>query len=269
MFELRPMSSFRPLALDNPRWATLPAHFDNTATDGDVPAVPTLIAQWQAALGTYAEEYAYAPLRESYLHQQTIVAIAYAVVPHLVTHLAALDEERRALLLDDIAIVEQVRLTPQAQLDAMIRELEQSAPGDLRAALIKNTQDRHPLLPADLAEAYLAAVHSAKLLAGAHWGELSAALPSDYQTRRHTQHLLACGWHEADIHVAMQALVRETDEGPLMLGGSQAALEGLRQLSNVPTGFWERTKLRDADETSRLAQCALLALAWLQPPELP
>lgn len=262
------MSTVRPLALDNPRWATLSAHFDNGATDGDLPAVPTLIAEWQTALGTYAEEYAYVPLRESYLHQQTILSIAYAVVPHLVTHLAALDDDRRAILLDDIACVEHARLTPPEQVDAMISDLEHNTPLELRAQLIKNTRDRHPLLPDDLAEAYLAAIEAAKLLAGDQWGDASAALPSDYQTRRHTRHLLACGWQQADINFAVQALVRETDDGPLMLGGSQAALDGLRRLATVPLGFWERTNLKHDDAPTQLASAALFALAWLQPPDM-
>jgi hypothetical protein len=80
-----------PLPLDSPRWKSLKAHFGNAAVDTELAAVPKLLERWHRAVGTYAEEYEYDPLFESYLHQLTILDVAYAVVPHLVTRLSELD----------------------------------------------------------------------------------------------------------------------------------------------------------------------------------
>lgn len=257
-----------PLALESPRWALLKAHFGNAGGDGDLPAVPSLIARWHDAVGSYDEEYAYEPLRESFLHQGTILDVAYAVVPHIVARAAAVDPDRRVEVLDDVATVEAVRHTPRSQVEALVRELERTVGPGLQALLIQNTRDRHPLLPEDLAAPYLAAVTEAKRLAGADWGTHRSEAAGAHHTRRHVRHLRSVGWTEEDIQFGVQALLRESAEGALIDEGVQRAREGLRNVDDAPDGWFLRTGLHAETDADSLAVRALFAVAWLAPPRL-
>jgi hypothetical protein len=247
-----------PLPLDSPRWASLMAHFGNAGVDRDLPAVPTLIARWSRAVGSYAEEYEYQDLLESYLHQRTILSVAYAVVPHLAARLSELDPDRRLSVLDDLAFVDEVRLTPPEQVEAVIQEIERTMHGELRDIVIKSRRDRSPSLPDDLAPAYLAAIEHAKLLAGADWGLDRSQEPGPHHFRRHVRHLRASGWADDDISFGVAALTRESDDGALLYRAD--ALEGLRSLTQAPSGWFERTGLRA--DSDGLGFGALCSLAW-------
>jgi len=159
-----------PLRLDSSRWGSLRAHFDNAGEDRGLPSVPSLIARWNRTVGSYAEEYAYQDLFESYLHQRTVLDVAYAVVPHLAVRLSELDPDRRLSVLDDLALVDERRLTTPEELEAIVQSLARTIESaELRDMVIRNTRNRHPPLPDDLAPAYLAAIEHAQSLAGFDW----------------------------------------------------------------------------------------------------
>ncbi len=252
-----------PLPLDSPRWASLHAHFGNASVDADLPSVPSLIARWNRAVGSYAEEYAYQDLLESYLHQRTILDVAYAVVPHVAARLPELDRDRRLSVLDDLSLVDKTRLTPSHEVEAIVRELERNLPPELCDIFIQNTRDRYPPLADDLAPEYLAAIEHAKSLAGADWGLARSEDPGPQHSRRHLRHLRASGWTEDDMTFGIGALTRELAEGALVYRDPDSALEGLRSLTDAPPGWFERTGLRGDDEMHRLAFLALRSLGWL------
>lgn len=104
----------------------------------------TLIKRWNDSVGTYAEEYEYELLNESFLHQETILDVAYAVVPHLVAQLSRLDPDRCAEVFDDIALVDdEVRTTPRREVERRVAQMA-TMPEGLRALFMQNTRDRHP-----------------------------------------------------------------------------------------------------------------------------
>ncbi|MFT3765662.1 MAG: hypothetical protein QM820_09120 [Minicystis sp.] len=251
-----------PLPLDSPRWLSLKAHFDNAGVDTDVPAVPSLIAGWNRAVGAYAEEYEYEALRESYLHQRTILDVAYAVVPHLAARLSELDPDRRLSVLDEIFIVEDTRLTPARRVEAAIRQIERTVPAELRDAFIQTTRDRHPPLPDDIAPAYLAAIAHAKAIAGRDWGRARSDEEGPHLFRRHLRYLRTAGWIDADITFGIGALMRERDHVAILYSGWKEARAELRALKEAPPGWFERTKLRGDDEAARLRFGALYGLAY-------
>lgn len=253
-----------PLPLGSARWASLRAHFGNAGVDGDLSSVPTLLEQWQCVVGTYAEEYAYGDLYESYLHQRTILDVAYAIVPHLVAHLGALDPDRRDVVLEHIALVDRIRLVPCEDVEAAARELEAgNEPGSVHHLVAQNIRDRHPLLPEDLAPAYLAAIEQAKGLAGEVWGR---PRPDEYgvaDIRRHVRFLRASGWTDEDIRFGVEALGREHEPGTLVGHPQSVALAELRALTGAPPGWLDRTKLSSDDGWDLLGFRAIHALAWI------
>ncbi len=253
-----------PLTLDSPRWASLQAHFGNAGVDADLPSVPSLIARWDRAVGSYAEEYEYQDLLESYLHQLTILDVAYAVVPHLAARVSELDPDRRLDVLDDLAVVEKVRLRPPREVERVVQELRRTIDdGELRDLFIKNTRDRNPPLPEDLAPAYLAAIERAKALAGGDWGHARSGEPGPHHFRRHVRHLRSSGWRDDDITFGVEALIREAEGGQLVYLGPSLSVDGLRSLPAAPPGWFERTGVRRDDALQSLGCRALYALAWL------
>lgn len=260
----KPQGLIEPLPLTSRRWHTLKAHFDNAAKDGDeVPAVTKLLARWARSLGTYAEEYEHDPLRESYLHQGTILDLAYAVVPHLVVQLERLDPDRRAEVLDDIALVDAVRLTPRRKVEAAVKRLS-TMPSELRDHFIQTTRDRHPeRFPEDLARAYLPAVARAKQWAGRAWSKRRSEPMGPHRWRRHVRFLRESGLSDADITFGVRALCRKDSDGfALVHQGGDAARQGLQQVTGAPEGWLRRTGLRSAK--GRLVTHALFALAWIE-----
>jgi hypothetical protein len=163
-----------PLPLDSPRWKQLKAHFGDAGDAPDLPAVPNLLVRWGDAIGRYAEEYAYHPLRESFLHQGTILDVAYAVVPHLAARLGDLPPDRRLDVLADIADVEAVRRVPRAEVERRVAALQTMSEG-LRGLFTQTTRDRHPELPDDLAGAWFEALAVAQASAAALLGEVREA----------------------------------------------------------------------------------------------
>jgi len=164
-----------PLPLGSPRWKSLQAHFGNAGADTEeIAAVPTLLARWKQSLGSYGEEQLYDPLHESYLHQGTIVDVAYAVVPHLVEQLDALHADRRLDVLGDLASVESIRRRPREEVEGDIAKLESSDWSDeeIKRHLIQAVRDRNPILPDDLAPAYFEALARAQAAAAALLGQL-------------------------------------------------------------------------------------------------
>lgn len=161
-----------PLPLDSPRWKLLKAHFGNAGEDADLPAVPKLLVRWRGAIGRYSEEYEYAPLHESFLHQGTILDVAYAVVPHLAARLGDLPPDRRLDVLADIADVEAVRRVPRAEVERRVAAMQTMSEG-LRDLFMQTTRDRHPELPDDLAGAWFEALALAQASAAALLREVS------------------------------------------------------------------------------------------------
>lgn len=251
-----------PLPLDSARWLELKAHFGNAGVDGDLPSLPSLLARWNHAVGSYAEEYLYQDIFESYLHQNTILDVAYAVVPHLAARLPDLDPDRRSAVLDDLACVETTRQVPPEQVEAIARDVERTVPGELGAMLAQNTRDRHPALPEDLASAYLAAIAQAKATAGVDWGCRRSEEAGPQHFRRHVRYLRNAGWTDDDIRFGVDELGRTSDEGALVLRGTDQARGGLRA-ADAPAGWFERTGLRGTGEPEHLSFLALYALAWL------
>jgi hypothetical protein len=253
-----------PLPLDSPRWASLKAHFGNAGVDAELPAVPSLIARWNRAVGSYAEEYEYQDLHESYLHQLTILDVAYAVVPHLAARLSDLDPDRRLEVLDDLATVDAVRLKPLAEVEALVRDLDQKQPmgPELHDAFIQSIRERNPRLPDDLAPAYLSAIEYARSLAGPAWGAHRSNEPGVHCIRRHVRYLRASGWSDDDISFGIEALTREVDGHSLVCMGRDEAREGLRSLKDAPPGWFARTGMGGGEEAHRLGFLALNSLGW-------
>ena len=251
------------LPLTSKRWQTLKAHFGNAGHDGDeVPAVPKLLRRWVRTVGTYEEEYAHDPLRESYLHQGTILDVAYAVVPHLVLQLERLDDDRCSEVLDDLELVEAIRRTPRRRVEAMVKRLSTMS-GELRDLFMQSTRDRHPELPEDLAEAYLPAIAHAKQLAGKAWGQRRSEPMGPHRWRRHVRFLRAQGLTDEDITFGVRVLTREDAEGfaPVNLGGD-AGLPALRTAAAARAGFQRRARL--GTKPGHLVAKALHALAWIE-----
>jgi hypothetical protein len=236
----------------------------NAAVEADLPAVPSLIARWNCAVGSYAEEYEYADLHESYLHQQTILDVAYAVVPYLAPRLSELDADRRLEVLDDIALVEKVRLRPPHEIEAAAEGIERTiGDRDLRDRFIQSTRERNPPLPEDLAPAYLAALEVAKAIAGHDWGLERSNQPGPPRFRRHIRHLRAAGWTNEDLAFGVEVLTRDTDGSQLVYRGHEGSLEGLRGAEDAPSGWHDRTGLHGEGAEQRLVLLALYAVAWL------
>jgi hypothetical protein len=195
------------LPLNSPRWRKLRSHFasvdgepgEDASGLGDVPA---LLERWHGAVGTYGEEYAYANVFEAYLHQRTILNVAYAVVPHLASRLAELDADRRLEVLDDISFVEAVRLSPAEKVEEAIAQLRQTVPGELGEMMIQSMRDRSPSLPRDLAAAYFEGIATARRsaleLVGAVKDEEAFRLLLTAISRLHGQDLLATILDELD-----------------------------------------------------------------------
>lgn len=250
----------RALPLTSRRWATLKAHFGNAATDSDeVPAVTKLIRRWVRAVGSYEEEYAYDLLCESYLHQRTILDVAYAVVPHLVLQVPRLDADRRVEVLDDIAYVDAIRRTPRSEVEKRVAAMAEMPEG-LRDLFMQNTRDRHPVLPDDLAEAYLPAIARARQLAGKGWGRKRSEPMGPHRWRRHVKFLRAQRLSSADIRAGVELLTAEGEGGQLVHLGAEAARRGL--LATADDAWLRRAKLRTPK--GRLVSNALLALAWIE-----
>jgi hypothetical protein len=249
-----------PLSLSSPRWQTLKAHFGNAGQDSDeVPAVPKLIQRWLEAVGSYAEEYAYDLLHESYLHQGTILDVAYAVVPHLVKQLETLDMDRRVEVIDDCSLVEAVRLRPRDEVEKGVQAMA-TMPESLRDQFMQNVRDRNPLLPEDLSEAYLAAVANAKRIAGAAWDQLHSEPMGPHRWRRHVRFLREQGLTAPEIRQGIECLTREGDDGALVFLGIEAVRSGL--IAAAGQGWIPLTKLSNGQ--GRLIPEALLALAWIE-----
>jgi hypothetical protein len=253
-----------PLSLQSLRWRTLKAHFGNAGTDGALPAVPTLIERWHRAVGTYAEEHDYRDLFESYLHQQTILDIAYAVVPHLASRLEELDPDRRREVLDDLAVVEAVRITPRDQVEEIVARMRETLAESLRELFIRNTRDRYPVLPPDLSPAYLSAIEKAKRIAGDDWGKARSEEPGAHHFRRHIRYLRQVGLSDDDIVYGIEALTRDDEHGgKLMYEDAAPALEAMRRSTDAPAAWFERTQLQTDSQQGRLVFLAFYNLAWL------
>jgi len=250
-----------PLPLTSPRWADLKAHFGNSATDGDdIAAVTTLITRWNDAISGYAEEYAYDPLHESFLHQGTILDVAYAVVPHLVVQLPRLDPDRCLEIVDDLALVENVRLTPRSEVERRVAQMA-TMPEGLRDLFMQNTRDRHPELADDLAPAYLHAIAVAKRLAGEQWGKESSRPMGPHRWRRHVRFLRECELTDGDIRFGVETLTHAPDgDSALVYLGLEDAERGLREAGDVE---WNE-RVRLGTERGHLVLRALFALAWIE-----
>lgn len=258
------MSETSPLPLESPRWKSLAAHFNNAGVDGRIPAVPTLLARWHHCAGTYAEEDAYGDLFESYLHQRTIQDVAYAIVPHLVSHLEKLDPDRRAEVLDDIAVVEHYRTTPREKVQAIVDDMRRTLSESLRDSFIAATLSRYPALPDDLAPAYLDAIARATLLAGSTWGQESSHAPGPHQNRRHVRFLRQSGCTRDDIVFAVTALTQDNDYHVLIYEDRPVARAALLAI-DAPPGWFERTRLRESSDHAALIFSAMYRLAWGHP----
>jgi hypothetical protein len=283
------MAAPAPLPLDSPRWRTLKAHFDNAGRDGDLPSVPTLIARWIGAVGTYGEEYEYSDLRESYLHQGTILDVAYAVVPHLAARLDQLDPDRRVEVLEDLALVELVRLTSPEVIEARIAKVEQAFSDDMREMMVQTMRDRMAPLPADLAPAYLAAIERVDASSDTTWRDLAKGdddgsdddedrdensdeeddegdevtePPHPRHWRRHVKYLRDAGWTDIDIAFGFRALRATEPDGmiELVYQGPDAARSALCTLDSAPRDWLERTRLRRPE--GELGFRALHSLAY-------
>ncbi|HTJ41578.1 MAG TPA: hypothetical protein VL463_05755 [Kofleriaceae bacterium] len=224
-----------PLPLDSARWRTLKAHFGNAGQDGDLPSVPTSIRRWYAAVGTYAEEYEYADLLESYLHQRTLLDVAYAVVPHVVSRLRALDPDRAIEVVEDVAVVERVRMMSPDEREAQVAQLRDAFPERLRDLMVERTREGLAPLPADLAPAYLAAIDEVDAFAGPGWRARRppSETPEPRHWRRHVRYLRETGWSDDDIRSGMRAL-RTVARGEMIApvyrgtGDARAALGAIR-----------------------------------------
>ncbi len=268
------------LPLDSPRWRELKAHFNNAGQDGDLQSVPTLIARWNAAVGTYAEEYEYSDLRESYVHQQTILDIAYAVLPHIAARLDDLDPDRRVEVLEDLAVVETVRLMSPEQIEAHVAAVENAFSDELREMMIQNTRDRLAPLPPDLAPAYLAAIERIDA-AGMEWREIADddedEPPHPRLYRRHVRFLRGAGWTDADIAFGFEALRDTEPDGAIELvyKNPDTARSVLCSLRGAPRGWLQRTRLGSPDgdlgfrALHTLAYWAALDLDEILAPERP
>ena len=251
-----------PLPLASPRWKSLKAHFDNAGVDGQLPAVPVLLERWHEAVGTYAEELEYVDLCESYLHQGTILDVAYAVVPHLVSRLDELDPDRRCRLLDDVESVEDTRQVSREEVAARVEKLNRTVAVGLRDLFVQSVLDRHPLLPGDLAAAYFDAIDRAKRVAGAAWGKATSEEPGPQHFRRHIRFLRQAGCSDDDIVFGVTTLNGNQREGALVFEDPSVALQGLRDSVDMPPGWLERTALSSGTEQERLVFHALHDLAW-------
>src|SRR5207249_3330347 len=148
-------------------WRTLKAHFGNAGQDGDLPSVPSLLARWHKAVGAYREEYEYEDLFESYLHQRTILDVAYVVVSHLASRHTELDPDRRLEVLEDIANVDRVHMKPRTEVKAIVVSVGAlNLDPETIAIMVQNTRDQNPTLPPDLAHAYLAAIDQVEAIGG-------------------------------------------------------------------------------------------------------
>lgn len=243
------------LKLDSPRWMQLEAHFGNAGMDGELLAVPTLLAAWHESVGTYGEEYAYEPLYESFLHQQTIRSVAYAVVPHLVSRLSETDPDRRQMILDDLAVVDETEATPASELENANREIKDEVSGKLCDHFVKALRERHPKLPLDLQPAYRRTIAVAKEQAGENWGRCLSEEPGDHNYRRHLRFLRDSGVEDYDILAALEVL---TDELETPIYGSYedqvAALESI--------GWRDRMAATRAPEHDELCLKALRSLGY-------
>jgi DNA-directed RNA polymerase subunit F len=257
--------SATPLPLESTRWRELKAHFGNAGQDTELPSVPTLLRRWHEAVGTYGEEYEYGDLRESFLHQGTILDVAYAVVPHLASRLSELDPDRRSEVLEDIAVVEAVRLLPRERVEAQIAEVQAAFPEDMRELMARNTRERLASLPSDLASAYLAAIERAETLGGPRW-RVTALEGEELQPRRwrrHVRFLREAGWSDADIAFGLRVLRRGDDDFlrcRVIDKGVDIAREAACEVENAPVGWFERTRLRTVQ--GDLGFLALHTLAW-------
>ena len=145
------------LDLNSSRWSQLESHF------GEGASVPRLVESWKAAIGTPAENETYEVLFEHYLHQLTILACAYAVVPHVVSALSRVSVAHRLKYLSHVGWVEMSRLDRE-EVEAAASAVAQSdeVPEPMRDHFVMITRQRHPDLPTDLASDYLRAVEEAK-----------------------------------------------------------------------------------------------------------
>lgn len=249
------------LQLSSPRWATLKAHFGNAAEDhAEIAAVTKLIRRWTDAVGSYAEEYEYDPLHESFLHQNTILDVAYAVVPHLVPQLPRLDPDRRMEVLDDIARVDEVRLTPRSEVEKRVAAMA-TLPDELREQFIKDTRDRNPELADDLAPEYLVAIDRAKQLAGEAWNKNLSMPMGPHRWRRHVQFLRQSELSDADIRFGVQTLAHKPDGGDALVHlGLDDARRGLVEVADA--AWLRRTGI--ASSKGALVLKALWAIASIE-----
>lgn len=91
-------------------------------------------------------------------------------MPHLVAQLSRLDPDRCAEVLDDVALVDEVRTTPRREVERRVAQMA-TVPEGRGELFMQNTRDRHPALAADLAPACLEAIAHAKQLADEAWGK--------------------------------------------------------------------------------------------------
>lgn len=240
------------LSFDDERWTTLKAHFDNAGSDGLLPSISTLLRAWHQAVGDYAEEYAYSDVRESFLHQNTVLSVAYAVVPHLVSRLDELDPDRARSIASDVAIVEEVRLVPLEQVRSSVAKWEGSD-NPIHRHLAKAMVDRHPALPHDLAGAYTLAVEKCREFSESTFAANSADSPAVRRIRRHVEFLGMHGWTDREMSMAIDRM-RALDGlvAPLHRGPQDA----FKALSGLPT----TNQLEGPDDLQFLA---LHTLAWI------
>lgn len=119
------------LPLDSPRWKSFLTYF------GTPEQVPQRLASWRESIGSRDEERQWSDLWEQFLHQFTITDAAYAAVPHVVRELDRIEPRKRFDYLVELALIESARQTDAGS----------------------------PALAPDLADAYHAAVSSARRFA--------------------------------------------------------------------------------------------------------
>jgi len=149
------------LPLDDPYWHELRTQF------GDAGGVPALLRAWQSSIGSDGEKDAYSELFEHYLHQLSISSCSYAVVPHLVAHLARCALSRRIEILGHVANVEISRPLSEEHIerDLDVIRAQEHLEDWFKEHLIAATRERSPFLPGPLEASYLEAIEAARRMA--------------------------------------------------------------------------------------------------------
>ncbi len=146
------------LRLNSPRWSELKVHIPD-----ELPPVNECIMKWKKSLGRENEFEVYNELLNQFLHQDTILSSAFAVVPHIVASIGKVSAENRVIYLSNVALVEIARCTQEEHEIAMESISKDKKLSDfMREHFLSVTADRTEPLPSDLKSDYLEAISKAK-----------------------------------------------------------------------------------------------------------